>query len=142
MGDLTSSPSMFNFEGQNAYLLNNVRYPQGIEPEEMVKNINEKFGDILDAIYEGKLHSNTLKDSQGEAICKTGGHGLNYYYATLHGFDEMIANFAAISKANDAKEKLRMLKSIVGDEVYESASRIADEVISIEKSSSALKLKK
>lgn len=76
------------------------------------------IGDILDAIYEGKLHSNTLKDNQGEAICKTGGHGLNYYYATLHGFDEMIANFAAISKANDAKEKLRMLKSIVGDGVY------------------------
>lgn len=80
------------------------------------------IGDILDAIYEGKLHSNTLKDSQGEAICKTGGHGLNYYYATLHGFDEMIANFAAISKANDAKEKLRMLKSIVGDEVYDMIS--------------------
>lgn len=31
----------------------------------------------------------------------------------------MIANFAAISKANDAKEKLKMLKSIVGDEVYD-----------------------
>ncbi len=80
------------------------------------------IGDILDAIYEGKLHSNTLKDSQGEAICRTGGHGLNYYYATLHGFDEMIANFAAISKANDAKEKLKMLKSIVGDEVYDMIS--------------------
>lgn len=77
------------------------------------------IGDILDAIYEGKLHSNTLKDSHGEAICRTGGHGLNYYYATLHGFDEMIANFAAISKANDAKEKLKMLKSIVGDGVYD-----------------------
>ena len=77
------------------------------------------IGDILDAIYEGKLHSNTLKDSQGEAICRTGGHGLNYYYATLHGFDEMIANFAAISKAGDAEEKLKMLKSIVGDGVYD-----------------------
>lgn len=77
------------------------------------------IGDVLDAIYEGKLHSNTLKDSQGEAICRTGGHGLNYYYATLHGFDEMIANFAAISKANDAEEKLKMLKSIIGDGVYD-----------------------
>src|SRR5699024_5477942 len=57
MGDLTSSPSMFNFEGQNAYLLNNVRYPQGIEPEEMVKNINEKFGDILDARIEGSAEA-------------------------------------------------------------------------------------
>ena len=77
------------------------------------------IGDILDAIYEGKLHSNTLKDNHGEAICRTGGHGLNYYYATLHGFDEMIANFATISKANDAEEKLKMLKSIVGDGVYD-----------------------
>lgn len=77
------------------------------------------IGDILDAIYEGKLHSNTLKDNQGNAICKTGGHGLNYYYATLHGFDEMIANFATISKAGDAEEKLKMLKSIVGDGVYD-----------------------
>lgn len=77
------------------------------------------IGDILDAIYEGKLHSNTLKDSQGEAICRTGGHGLNYYYATLHGFDEMIANFATISKAGDAEEKLKRLKSIVGDGVYD-----------------------
>lgn len=77
------------------------------------------IGDILDAIYEGKLHSNTLKDNHGEAICRTGGHGLNYYYATLHGFDEMIANFAAISKAGDAEEKLKMLKSIVGDGVYD-----------------------
>lgn len=77
------------------------------------------IGDILDAIYEGKLHSNTLKDNHGEAICRTGGHGLNYYYATLHGFDEMIANFATISKAGDAEEKLKMLKSIVGDGVYD-----------------------
>lgn len=80
------------------------------------------IGDILDAIYEGKLHSNTLKDNQGEAICRTGGHGLNYYYATLHGFDEMIANFAAISKTGDGEEKLKMLKSIVGDEVYDMIS--------------------
>lgn len=77
------------------------------------------IGDILDAIYEGKLHSNTLKDNHGEAICRTGGHGLNYYYATLHGFDEMIANFATISKAGDTEEKLKMLKSIVGDGVYD-----------------------
>lgn len=77
------------------------------------------IGDILDAIYEGKLHSNTLKDNHGEAICRTGGHGLNYYYATIHGFDEMIANFTTISKANDAEEKLKMLKSIVGDGVYD-----------------------
>lgn len=76
------------------------------------------IGDILDAIYEGKLHSGTLKNSEGENIARTGGHGLNYYYATKHGFDEMIANFAAISKTRDTEEKLQMIKSMVGDEVY------------------------
>ena len=77
------------------------------------------IGDILDAIYEGKLRSGALKNSEGENITIIDGHGLHYYYATLHGFDEMIANFAAISKANDAEEKLKMLKSIVGDRVYD-----------------------
>ena len=77
------------------------------------------IGDILDAIYEGKLRSGALKNSEGENITIIDGHGLHYYYATLHGFDEMIANFAAISKANDAEEKLKMLKSIVGDGVYD-----------------------
>lgn len=80
------------------------------------------IGDILDAIYEGRLHSGTLKDNLGESIGRTGGHGLYYYYATDHGFDEMIANFAAISKTGDGEEKLQMLKSIVGDEVYDMIS--------------------
>ena len=75
--------------------------------------------DILDAIYEGKLRSGALKNSEGENITIIDGHGLHYYYATLHGFDEMIANFATISKAGDAEEKLKMLKSIVGDGVYD-----------------------
>ena len=77
------------------------------------------IGDILDAIYEGKLRSGALKNSEGENITIIDGHGLHYYYATIHGFDEMIANFATISKANDAEEKLKMLKSIVGDGVYD-----------------------
>ena len=34
----------------------------------------------------------------------------------------MIANFAAISKTGDGEEKLQMLKSIVGDEVYDMIS--------------------
>ena len=91
----------------------------------VLRNESSSFfpiGDILDAIYEGRLHSGTLKDHLGEGIGRTGGHGLYYYYATLHGFDEMIANFAAISKTGDGEEKLQMLKSIVGDEVYDMIS--------------------
>lgn len=80
------------------------------------------IGDIIDAIYEGKLYSGTLKNSRGEKIASTGGHGLNYYYATDHGFDEMIANFAAIKKTGDAEDKLQMFKAIVGDEVYDMIS--------------------
>ena len=91
----------------------------------VLRNESSSFfpiGDILDAIYEGRLHSGTLKDHLGEGIGRTGGHGLYYYYATDHGFDEMIANFAAISKTGDGEEKLQMLKSIVGDEVYDMIS--------------------
>ncbi len=53
MGDLTSSPAIFKVEGQNAYILNNVRYPQGTDPEKMIDQINAKFGNILVARIEG-----------------------------------------------------------------------------------------
>lgn len=76
------------------------------------------ISDILDAIYEGRLHSGTLKNNKGELIARSSGHGLSYYYATQHGFDEMIANFSSISKTSDGEEKLKLLKSIVGDGVY------------------------
>lgn len=78
--------------------------------------------DILDAIYEGKLHNNDLKNIKGEKIKSTSGHGINYYYSTNHGFDEMIANFASISKENDANEMLSLLKSIIGPELYNMIS--------------------
>lgn len=80
------------------------------------------IGDILDAIYEGNLHSYNLKNQQGEKIKKTAGHGLRYYYSTNHGFDEMIANFSSISKSKDSKEMLEFLKEIVGDELYNMLS--------------------
>ena len=81
-----------------------------------------KCGDILDAIYEGSLHSGMLKNQQGEKVKKTAGHGLAYYYDTSHGFDEMIANFAFVCKSKDAVEKLELLKSIVGEELYNMLS--------------------
>ena len=78
--------------------------------------------DILDAIYEGKLHNSELKSMKGDKIKRTAGHGINYYFDTKHGFDEMIANFATLSKSNNSGEMLSLLKSIVGDEVYNMIS--------------------
>ena len=80
------------------------------------------IADILDAICEGQLHSGILTNQQGEKIKGTAGHGVAYYYETSHGFDEMVANFAYISKSNDALEKLELFKSIVGEELYNMLS--------------------
>lgn len=80
------------------------------------------IGDILDAIYDGKLRSNNLVNSQGENVRVLYGHGISYYYATEHGFDEMIANFASISKSQDSEKMLKLLKETVGEEVYNMIS--------------------
>lgn len=76
------------------------------------------IGDILDAIYEGELHSRVLKNENGEFIKGTAGHGISYYYNINNGFYEMIANFASIVKSKDSSETLNLLKSIVGEELY------------------------
>lgn len=78
--------------------------------------------DIIDAILEGKFHSGVLTNSQGEKIKKMPGHGLHYYFGTNHSFNEMIANFASMSKSKEAGKNLQMLKDIVGDEVYNMIS--------------------
>ncbi|MBP2058587.1 dipeptidase PepV [Lactobacillus colini] len=54
MGDLVSSPSVFKFDDQDAYILNNVRFPQGTNAEKMVDQVNEKFSDILVASVSGR----------------------------------------------------------------------------------------
>ena len=51
MGDLSSAPSMFEYNGEKAVLKDNIRYPQGTDPDKMVKQVNEKFGDILTASF-------------------------------------------------------------------------------------------
>ena len=54
MGDLASSPSMFDYEhAGKASLLNNVRYPQGTDPDTMIKQVMDKFSGILDVTYNG-----------------------------------------------------------------------------------------
>jgi len=80
------------------------------------------IGDILDAIYEGDLNSGVLKNAKGEKIKRTMGHGISYYLNTNHGFDEMIADFSTLYKSTDSKDMLNLLKSIVGDELFNMLS--------------------
>lgn len=87
------------------------------------------IGDILDAIYEGELYSGELTDKTGEKIKETAGHGISYYYEFEHRFDEIIANFAFISKSKDSKEMLNLLNLIIGDELYKLISEFYYEKI-------------
>lgn len=80
------------------------------------------IGDILDAIYEGDLHAGILKNTYGQIIKKTYGHGIAYYCNTDKGFKEMIANFSTIVKSKDSQKNLDLLKNIVGDEVFNMIS--------------------
>lgn len=92
--------------------------------EENYENVGA-ISDIIDAIFEGKPHDGVLKDNNGKKITACGGHGIKYYTYTLiakHGFDEMIANFAVLVKSKGAEENLRVLRDIVGDEVYNMIS--------------------
>ena len=102
-----------------------------IANEIIAKTMKENYenvgaiSDIIDAIFEGKPHDGVLKDNNGKKITACGGHGIKYYTYTLiakHGFDEMIANFAVLVKSKGAEENLRVLRDIVGDEVYNMIS--------------------
>ncbi|MCT3614196.1 Sapep family Mn(2+)-dependent dipeptidase, partial [Lactobacillus acidophilus] len=53
MGDLSSAPSIFEYEEDGvAILKDNIRYPQGTDPSTMVKQVTEKFSDILSASFD------------------------------------------------------------------------------------------
>lgn len=80
------------------------------------------IGDILDAIYEGEIFSQVLKNSDGKIITGLRGHGLSYYYGTNHGFGEIIANFSLINKSKNSVKILELLRNIVGDELYNMLS--------------------
>jgi len=80
------------------------------------------IADILDAIYEGELHSGVLKNEHGEKIEKTAGHGIQYYSLTKHGFDEIVADFATIVKSKNSEEMLKLLNHLIGDELYQLIS--------------------
>ncbi|RVU70480.1 MULTISPECIES: dipeptidase PepV [Lactobacillus] len=53
MGDLSSAPSVFTYEADGeAVIKDNIRYPQGTDPDKMVSQVNEKFGDMLTGSYD------------------------------------------------------------------------------------------
>ena len=54
MGQIASSSTLFAYEHDGKALMkNNVRYPQGTDPDTMVKQVMAKFGGILDVSYNG-----------------------------------------------------------------------------------------
>lgn len=53
MGELSAAPDVYNYNDDEATILVNVRYPQGITAEEIEKTLNDKYGDILTAKIKG-----------------------------------------------------------------------------------------
>ena len=78
------------------------------------------IADIFDGIYEGKYLSGELKDEYGNTIIPFYGHGIAYYKREeLNRFDEVMANYSAITKSDDGHEVMSYFRSLVGDEFFE-----------------------
>lgn len=77
------------------------------------------IGDIIDAIFKGKLRNGILRGNDGQNIPTAYGHGIYYYNMVNHGFDEMIANYGEILKSPNADAMFEYLRTIVGDEVVD-----------------------
>jgi len=85
-------------------------------------HIEGAISDIIDAAYLGDI-----KDSDGNSIVLSGGHGKGFYdYRREYGgeeeakraaFDEMMANFTQVKMSGSEKD-LETIKVILGDECY------------------------
>lgn len=87
--------------------------------------IRTKFGhilaisDIFDAIYEGEFVEGKIEDEHGIPIIGKFGHGTDYYGRGIKWqFDEIIANYALISKHYNREEAEVLFKVYLGDELY------------------------
>ena len=77
------------------------------------------IGDYLDGIHVGKLKGEVLKDKEGKTIGKTYGHGIHYYSrGNEWAFNEMLANYSAISKSDNREEGLNTLKYYIGEDLF------------------------
>jgi len=81
------------------------------------------LGDILDAIYQGRLKGELCKNSKGETIYISFGHGLNYYNEEQSMFDEIMADYSQIIKEKDGKEAIEFLRYVVGDDFVDMISK-------------------
>ena len=87
-------------------------------------------GDIIDAVFLGKLKNGVLIDQSGSYIEKSPGHGIKYYSKDLQsGFCEMIADYGAIIKSKNAQEMIVYLRSIVGDELVDMLKEVYEKRI-------------
>lgn len=78
------------------------------------------IGDIIDAITDGRLFSQALRDKDGKIIPSSYGHGIQYYTNDKKsGFKEMIANYSQIIKSKNSAKILPVLRDIVGDELVD-----------------------
>lgn len=53
MGELSAAPDVYDYENGNATVLVNIRYPQGITPDDIIKKISDNFGDKVDVSVVG-----------------------------------------------------------------------------------------
>ncbi len=81
------------------------------------------IGDIIDAIVEGRFHSNLLKTENNDIIRSSYGHGVRYYSRKDARFKEMVANYVQIIKSKHSKETLLLLRYIVGDELVDMLNK-------------------
>ena len=88
------------------------------------------IGDIIDAIFFGKLRNGVLINKDGSYIEKTAGHGIGYFGNDLNcGFYEMIADYGAIIKSKNAQEMIIYLRSIVEDELVDILKEVYEKRI-------------
>lgn len=72
------------------------------------------FSDICDAVFEGGLQSNKVKDAFGNQLHVSYGHGEKYFSgSTNNQFHEMIANYNQL-KLNNGYSQIQQLKSVFG----------------------------
>lgn len=93
------------------------------------------ISDIIDGIFEGDLYSKNLFDENNKLIKGISGHGISYYSCNIELiFSEMIAEFSVISKSNDSYQMLKLLKDIIGDDLFDLLEEFYyNDIIGIEK---------
>lgn len=76
------------------------------------------ISDILDAVYEGKIHSGITSNMLTNKKISLPGHGVRYFSREDSQFNEIVANFCTLSKIDGTET----LKNIIGEEAYNMIS--------------------